>query len=69
VDETANFQAFVLRRHIVRTKEELEQAKLMSKKLSTEFSIDIPIQLIPHLYVAFAYIYKMQGGQLQEDRS
>jgi len=65
--EEKRFLALVLKRHIYRSRHELKLAKKQGKSLSTEFSCDIPVGLIPRVYTAFAKIYMLQGGVVSDD--
>lgn len=62
--ENKQFLALVIKKHIPRSPEEKKAAKKAGKSLSSSFSIDIPISLIPRVYTAFAYIYRLQGGEV-----
>jgi len=65
--EEKKFLALVLKRHIFRSKEDLKLARRQGRTLSTEFSCDIPVALIPRLYTTFAKLYRLQGGSVPNE--
>jgi len=62
--ENKQFLALVIKKKLFRSPEEKRAAKKSGKSLSNSFSIDIPITLIPRVYTAFAYIYRLNGGDV-----